>query len=85
MSAKSGRRSAVSRIDEAGRSVNVTDGVRRITPTDPGPAADGSVPVAIDLWPVGHRFAAGFTSGDDVPATVEALRRALADAPHLPA
>ena len=46
-------------VDEAGRSVNVTDGIRRITPTDPGPAADGSVAVAIDLWPVGHRFAAG--------------------------
>jgi hypothetical protein len=46
-------------VDEAGRSVNVTDGVRRITPTDPGPAADGSVAVGIDLWPVGHRFATG--------------------------
>jgi putative CocE/NonD family hydrolase len=46
-------------VDEAGRSVNVTDGIRRITPTRPGPAADGSVAVGIDLWPVGHRFAAG--------------------------
>jgi hypothetical protein len=46
-------------VDETGRSVNVTDGVRRLTPTDPGPSADGSVAVGIEMWPVGHRFAAG--------------------------
>ncbi len=46
-------------VDESGRSINVTDGIRRISPTDPAPAADGSVPVEIALWPVGHRFAAG--------------------------
>ncbi len=46
-------------VDESGRSVNVTDGIRRITPTDPGPGADGSVAVDVELWPVGHRFAAG--------------------------
>jgi putative CocE/NonD family hydrolase len=46
-------------VDETGRSVNVTDGIRRITPTDPGPTEDGTVAVEVDLWPVGHRFAAG--------------------------
>jgi phosphoesterase RecJ-like protein len=33
----------------------------------------------------GHRFAAGFTSGDDLDRTVPALRAALAAAPRLPA
>ncbi|HEY2194903.1 MAG TPA: CocE/NonD family hydrolase [Actinomycetospora sp.] len=46
-------------VDETGRSVNVTDGIRRITPTEPGPSDDGTVAVGIELWPVGHRFAAG--------------------------
>jgi uncharacterized protein len=46
-------------VDEAGRSVNVTDGIRRITPTEPGPSADGSVAVEVELWALGHRFAAG--------------------------
>lgn len=46
-------------VDPTGRSVNVTDGIRRITPTDPGPSADGSVTVGVEMWPVGHRFAAG--------------------------
>jgi hypothetical protein len=46
-------------VDETGRSVNVTDGIRRLTPTDPGPSADGSVAVEIEMWPVGHRFATG--------------------------
>ena len=32
----------------------------------------------------GHRFAAGFTSGDDVDGTLDKLRAALAAAPHLP-
>ena len=33
----------------------------------------------------GHRFAAGFTSYDDLPTTLGALRAALAEAEHLPA
>lgn len=33
----------------------------------------------------GHRFAAGFTSYDEPPATLELLRERLAVAPHLPA
>jgi phosphoesterase RecJ-like protein len=32
----------------------------------------------------GHRFAAGFTSYDDVPGTLDAVRAALAGAEHLP-
>ena len=33
----------------------------------------------------GHRFAAGFTSWDDGPSTLERLRKELDAAPHLPA
>jgi phosphoesterase RecJ-like protein len=47
---------------------------------------------AVDLGEVcgalgggGHRFAAGFTSYDDVETTMSVLRAALDDAPHLPA
>jgi len=32
----------------------------------------------------GHRFAAGFTSYDDLPTTLDIVRGALAGAPHLP-
>ncbi|MFC5064089.1 CocE/NonD family hydrolase [Actinomycetospora atypica] len=46
-------------VDAAGRSVNVTDGVRRIRPGSPAPSEDGTVAVEVELWPVGHRFAAG--------------------------
>lgn len=40
--------------------------------------------VAVSLGGGGHRFAAGFTSTDDLDTTVTALRAALATAPHLP-
>ena len=41
--------------------------------------------VCTDLGGGGHRFAAGFTSHDDVPATLARLRARLDTAPHLPA
>lgn len=43
-----------------GASVNVCEGVRRLTPDGQGPAdADGVRRVSVELWPVAHRFAAG--------------------------
>ncbi len=39
--------------------------------------------VAVSLGGGGHRFAAGFTSTDDLDATVGAIRAALASAPRL--
>ncbi len=42
-----------------GTSLNVCDALARITPAQSQPAADGSLRVAFDLWPMGHRFAAG--------------------------
>ena len=41
--------------------------------------------VCTSLGGGGHRFAAGFTSYDDVATTLARLQDALADAPHLPA
>jgi putative CocE/NonD family hydrolase len=46
-------------VDRAGVSRNVCDALARVTPEHFVPAADGSWPVAFDLWPMGHRFAAG--------------------------
>ncbi len=46
-------------VDETGRSVNVTDGIRRVTPTDPAASPTAPSPSRSTLWPVGHRFAAG--------------------------
>jgi putative CocE/NonD family hydrolase len=42
-----------------GRSVNVSDGLRRFEPMSITRAADGTFTAAVALWPVGHRFAPG--------------------------
>lgn len=47
-----------------GRSINVTDGIRRIggpgtASSDPAPDDEGVVAVEVDLWPTAHRFEAG--------------------------
>ncbi len=46
-------------VDPRGRSVNVTDGLVRLAPGAPATAADGTRAVDLELWPAGHRFAAG--------------------------
>ncbi|GAA4777217.1 CocE/NonD family hydrolase [Actinomycetospora chlora] len=46
-------------VDPAGRSVNVTDGLVRLAPGAPARAGDGTRAVTVELWPTGHRFAAG--------------------------
>ena len=51
-------------VDAAGRSVSVTDAIRRVgtaatAATDPARTADGAWPVEVELWPTGHRFLAG--------------------------
>ena len=46
-------------VDAAGVSRNVCDALARVAPELFEPAADGSWRVAFDLWPMGHRFAAG--------------------------
>jgi putative CocE/NonD family hydrolase len=46
-------------VDAAGASWNVCDALTRVAPGRFEPAADGALRVALDLWPLGHRFAAG--------------------------
>jgi len=46
-------------VEQAGASRNVCDGLSRVTAEHLEPAADGAVRVSFDLWPMGHRFAAG--------------------------
>jgi len=46
-------------VDEAGGSWNVTDALARVAPGRFERVADGAWRVAIDLWPIAHRFAAG--------------------------
>jgi putative CocE/NonD family hydrolase len=45
-------------VDADGLSRNVTDALARVEPGRFEPRADGSLRVAFDLWPIGHRFAA---------------------------
>jgi putative CocE/NonD family hydrolase len=42
-----------------GTSLNVCDGLARALPGRFEPEPDGSTHVAFELWPIGHRFAAG--------------------------
>jgi putative CocE/NonD family hydrolase len=46
-------------VDREGRSWNVCDALARIAPERFERSADGVWRVAFDLWPMGHRFAAG--------------------------
>jgi len=46
-------------VDSAGASWNVCDALQRVSPPGFAPAVDGSRRVAFNLWPIGHRFAAG--------------------------
>jgi len=46
-------------VDQAGGSWNVCDALQRISPGRFEPTADGSWRVALDLWPIAHRFAPG--------------------------
>jgi len=46
-------------VDSSGASWNVCDALVRVGEERFEPAEDGAVRVAFDLWPLGHRFAAG--------------------------
>jgi phosphoesterase RecJ-like protein len=66
---------AVLKIDPA-------DGLLKVSTRSKGAIDVGAVCLA--LGGGGHRFAAGFTSDEDVDTTMKRLRQALATAPHLP-
>lgn len=46
-------------VEPDGASLNVCDGLVRITPDAPVRDGEGIAPVRFELWPAGHRFAAG--------------------------
>ena len=46
-------------VDAGGASWNVCDALTRVVPGRFEPAADDTARVAFELWPMGHRFAAG--------------------------
>jgi len=46
-------------VDAGGASWNVCDALRSVAPGRVQPAADDTTCVAFELWPMGHRFAAG--------------------------
>jgi putative CocE/NonD family hydrolase len=46
-------------VDARGRSVNVCDGIRRVTPRQGTADAQGVRVVEVDLWPTGHRIDRG--------------------------
>lgn len=46
-------------VDQNGRSMNITDGLRRLRPDRPKPQADGTIQVSIELWPTAYRFKKG--------------------------
>ena len=46
-------------VDSTGASWNVCDALVRIAPGRYEAAADGALAVTFELWPIGHRFAAG--------------------------
>ncbi|HEY2521347.1 MAG TPA: CocE/NonD family hydrolase [Streptosporangiaceae bacterium] len=46
-------------VGPKGRSVNVTDGLIRLTANSWPAGPDAANPVVVDLWPAAHRFAAG--------------------------
>jgi putative CocE/NonD family hydrolase len=46
-------------VNPAGVSVNICDGLLRLAPGQPAAAADDTLRIRIELWPVAHRFRAG--------------------------
>jgi putative CocE/NonD family hydrolase len=46
-------------VSPSGKSINICDALVRVRPGLPAAEADGSLRVAIDLWPAAHRFLRG--------------------------
>jgi putative CocE/NonD family hydrolase len=46
-------------VDPSGRSAGVCDALRRLSPGQPAAEADGTIKLAIELWPTAHVFKAG--------------------------
>lgn len=46
-------------VEPSGKSINLCDGLLRLVPGQPAAEPDGTLRVAIDLWPTAHRFLKG--------------------------
>ena len=46
-------------VNPAGQSLNICDGLLRLSPGQPGAASDGTRRARFELWPVAHRFRPG--------------------------
>ncbi|HEY7122755.1 MAG TPA: CocE/NonD family hydrolase [Ktedonobacterales bacterium] len=46
-------------VETSGKSINLCDGILRLTPGHPAPEADGIRHIQIDLWPTAYRFRRG--------------------------
>jgi putative CocE/NonD family hydrolase len=46
-------------VHRSGRSINISDGLRRVRPGDPSRSADGTMRLELELWPTAHRFRRG--------------------------
>ena len=46
-------------VEPSGRSINVSDGLLRVSPGNPESEADGTLRLRIELWPTAHSFEQG--------------------------
>ena len=46
-------------VEPSGKSINLCDGIVRLTPDSVVPLADGSLHIQIDIWPTAYRFRPG--------------------------
>jgi putative CocE/NonD family hydrolase len=46
-------------VEPSGKSINLCDGILRLTPGRPAPQADGSRHIQLDLWPTAYHFRRG--------------------------
>lgn len=46
-------------VEPSGKSLNLCDGIRRLTPGDPAPDQDGVRHIRVELWPTAYRFRCG--------------------------
>ena len=46
-------------VEPSGKSINLCDGILRLVPGGPAPAADGILRIRVDLWPTAYRFSPG--------------------------
>jgi putative CocE/NonD family hydrolase len=46
-------------VEPSGKSINLCDGILRLTPDSVAPQADGSLHIQIDIWPTAYRFRRG--------------------------